>query len=227
MIAALFDFDGTLYTGHLWQDLARDHWAAKRHRRWVVAYVTRNMAPLPLYKLGLMDQMAYYRQWGETMAWLLRGWTEEEGMALFERLTDQQLMPNLRANLLDQLRHHQEQGYLVMLVSGTFAPWLEIVARRLEVSHAIGTPLEMRNGRFTGRIVRPLCQGEGKLDRTRMYCAEHNLEVDWAASVAYADSGTDIDLLGAVGHPVVVYPDDALLAHGRAQGWSVIGERMP
>ena len=56
-IAAFFDFDGTLYNGHIWQDLARHHWAARRHRRWVVAYVARNMAPFPLYKVGLLSQL--------------------------------------------------------------------------------------------------------------------------------------------------------------------------
>ena len=60
MIAAFFDFDGTLYRGHIWSDLARHHWTARRNRRWVIAYVARNMAPWPLYRLGVMNQTAYY-----------------------------------------------------------------------------------------------------------------------------------------------------------------------
>jgi HAD superfamily hydrolase (TIGR01490 family) len=224
MIAALFDFDGTLYTGHIWQDLARHHRSARRHRRWLAAYVARNMAPLPLYKLGLVSQVAFYRAWGETMGWLVRGWSVDEADALFERLTEEQIMPNLRAEVLPLLDQHQDQGHLVALVSGTFAPWLAVVAQRLGVSHAIGTPLEMRDGRYTGRIIPPLCQGPGKPDRVRAYLAGRDLAVAWASSFAYADSGTDLPLLSGVGHPVAVYPDGALLAQAQARGWEMIGE---
>jgi putative phosphoserine phosphatase/1-acylglycerol-3-phosphate O-acyltransferase len=227
MIAALFDFDGTLYTGHVWQDLAGHHWQEKQNRRWVAAYVVRNMMPLPLYQLGLVDQVTYYRLWGETMSWLLRGWQEEEGRALFTRLTEERIMPNLRQELVSRLRSHQEQGHWVALVSGTFAPWLEIIAHHLGVEHAIGTPLELQHGRFSGRIIPPLCQGEGKPARVRAYLSERGLQMDWLESYAYADSGTDIDLLTEIGHPVAVYPDEVLWEQAQAMSWPVIGEREP
>lgn len=223
-VAAFFDFDGTLYDGHVWQDLARHHWATRRHRRWVAAYVARNMAPLPLYKAGLMSQVDYYRIWGETMSWLVRGWTVTEGQALFGQLTDEQVMPHLHETVLDLVRQHQNQGHLVVLVSGLFSPWLETVAQRLEVAHAVGTPLEAQDGRYTGRTVRPLCQGPGKPERVEAYLSERSLAVDWSASYGYADSGTDIALLNRLGHPVAVHPDKVLRAEARAQGWPVLEE---
>lgn len=223
-IAAFFDFDGTLYTGHIWQDLAHHHRAARRQRFWLALYVVRNMAPWPLYELGLLSQTAFYGTWGETMGWLLRRWTVDESQALFERLTDESILPNLRPDVLDHLRQHQAEGHLVALVSGTFAPWLEIIARRLAVPHAVGTPLEVRDGRYTGRIVKPFCHGPGKPERVRAYLARHGLEVDWSASFAYADSGTDLPLLNQVGHPIAAHPDAVLLAHARAQGWPILGE---
>lgn len=223
LVAAFFDFDGTLYTGHIWQDLARHHWTAKQHRRWVMAYVARNMSLWPLHRLGLWSQVSFYQAWGDTMAWLLRGWSIGEAQILFERLTEERIAPNLRATVLSLLAQHQDQGHLTALVSGTFAPWLELVAQRLGVPHAIGTPLEVRDGRYTGRIVKPLCQGPGKPLRARAYLDQEGLEVDWKTSFAYADSGTDLPLLSQVGQPVAVYPDEPLLAHARAQGWQVIG----
>jgi HAD superfamily hydrolase (TIGR01490 family) len=223
MIAALFDLDGTLYTGHIWQDLVRHHWAARRHRRWVAAYLAWNMALLPLYKLGLMSKAAYFHTWGETMGWMLRGWTLVEAQALFDKLVEEQVVPNVRPDILDRLCHHQDQGHLVALVSGTFAPLLEVIARRLGVRDAVGTPLEVRDGRYTGRIVRPLCQSEGKPQRVQVYLAGQNVDVDWTASFAYADRDTDIALLSLVGQPVAVYPDEALLAHARSEDWLVIG----
>jgi HAD superfamily hydrolase (TIGR01490 family) len=161
------------------------------------------------------------------MAWLLRGWKEDQGRALFTRLTEERVLPNLRQDLMDRLRSHQEQGHWVALVSGTFAPWLEIIAQELQVEHAIGTPLELHNGRFSGRIIPPLCQGEGKPARIRAYLSEHGLEMDWAESYAYADSGTDIHLLGEIGHPMAVYPDEILWKRAQAMHWPVIGEGAP
>jgi len=224
VIAALFDFDGTLYTGHIWQDLVRHLRATRRHRRWVVAYVARNMTPLPLYKLGLMSQETFYRAWGETMSWLIRGWTIAEAQVLFEQLTSEQIMLNLRTDVLALLRQHQEQGHLVALVSGTVAPWLEIAARQLDVAHAIGTPLVERDGCYTGRIVRPLCQGHGKPERVMSYAVENGFEIDWLRSYAYADSGTDLPLLHQVGHPVAVHPDQVLRDQAQAEGWEIMGE---
>lgn len=224
MIAALFDLDGTLYTGHIWQDLVRHHMAARRHRHWVAAYLIWNMAPLPLYKLGLLSRTTYFQIWGETMGWLLRGWPLADAQALFEELAEEQVVPNVRSDMLERLRHHRDQGHLVALVSGTFAPFLEVIARRLGVQHAIGTPLEVRDGRYTGRIVPPLCQSEGKPQRAKAYLAERDVEIDWAASYAYADRNTDIPLLSMVGQPVAVYPDEMLLAHARTENWPVIGE---
>lgn len=223
-IVALFDFDGTLYTGHIWQDLVHHHWAAGRHRRWVVAYLAYNMAPLPLYRAGLVRPAAFYHAWGKTMGWLLRGWSLDEARVLFEMLTEERILPNLRPDILDRLHLHQAQGHLVALVSGTFAPFLETIARQIDVDHAIGTPLEVLDGRYTGRIVPPLCQHEGKPRRVQAYLADQGLEVDWSASFAYADRDTDVPLLTLVRHPVAVYPDQELLAHARAQGWPVIGE---
>jgi HAD superfamily hydrolase (TIGR01490 family) len=223
MIAALFDLDGTLYTGHIWQDLAHHHWATRRHRLWLAAYLVRNMAPLPLYRLGIMSRAAFFRAWGETMGWLLRGWSLDEAQALFERLTEEQIVPNLRPEVLQRLRQHQSAGHLVALVSGTFAPFLETIARRIEVPHAIGTPLEVRNGRLTGRIVPPLCQGGGKPRRVQGYLAGLDVAIDWEESFAYADRDTDLPLLALVRHPVAVYPDEGLLAHAQARNWTVIG----
>jgi HAD superfamily hydrolase (TIGR01490 family) len=224
VIAAFFDFDGTLYSGHIWQDLAQHHRASRRQLVWLAIYVARNMIPWPLYKLGLLSQVSFYGAWGETMGWLLRGWTVEEAQSLFERLTVTQIVPNLHSDVLARLRRHRAEGHLVALVSGTFAPWLEVVAHHLGVPHAIGTPLETRDGHYTGRIIKPLCQGPGKPSRVRAYLAGHGLEVDWPASFAYADSGTDLLLMEQVGHPVAVYPDDALLAHARTEGWPVVGK---
>jgi HAD superfamily hydrolase (TIGR01490 family) len=224
VIAALFDFDGTLYTGHIWEDLARHHWAARRQRRWVAAYVASNMAAMPLHKIGVLSQTAFFKRWAETMSWMVRGWTPKEAQALFEELASTQIMPNLRPEVMEHLHRHLSQGHLVALVSGTFAPFLAVIAQQIGIPHAIGTPLEVRGGRYTGRIVHPLCQNEGKPLRVQTYLGQQEVTLDWPASFAYADRYNDLPLLDLVGHPVAVYPDEPLLAHAQSRGWPVLNE---
>jgi HAD superfamily hydrolase (TIGR01490 family) len=158
------------------------------------------------------------------MGWLVRGWSLDDAGVLFEQLLEERILPNLRPDVLARLRWHRAEDHVVALVSGTFTPLLELIAARIDVPHAIGTPLEVRDGRYTGRVVPPLCQGSGKPSRARAYLAGRGLDVDWAASFAYADRDADLPLLSQVGHAVAVYPDEALLARAQAQGWPVIGE---
>lgn len=43
MIAAVFDLDGTLYTGHIIKGIARHHRAHRVNRRWLYFYVGTHM----------------------------------------------------------------------------------------------------------------------------------------------------------------------------------------
>ena len=101
------------------------------------------------------------------MGWLIRGWTVEEAQMLFDRLVEEQVMPNLRPEILSRLDQHHDHGHLVALVSGTFAPCLEMIAQRLRRAPRDRHSTEVREGRYTGRILPPLCQGAGKVQRVQ------------------------------------------------------------
>jgi hypothetical protein len=46
-------------------------------------------------------------------------------------------------------------------------------------------------------------------------------DIDLEVSYAYSDSITDLPMLEAVGHPVVVNPDSALRAIAEERGWEI------
>jgi phosphoserine phosphatase len=54
----------------------------------------------------------------------------------------------------------------------------------------------------------------------RAYAAEHG--IDLAASSAYTDSRSDVQLLEAVGHPYAVNPDRALSKTAKARDWPIL-----
>ena len=85
------------------------------------------------------------------------------------------------------------------------------LAARLGVKHILYTRLEVEHGRFTGRVIEPICFEEGKIYWLQQLVEEQG--IDLAKSWFYTDSVTDLPLLELVGHPVVDEPGPAPLPH--------------
>ena len=73
---------------------------------------------------------------------------------------------------------------------------------------------------MTGAVGGPFIYGEGKVDAMRRFADDHDIDLD--SSYAYSDSVSDLPMLRAVGHPVVVNPDEDLTAIAREEGWRVM-----
>lgn len=222
MIAALFDCDGTLYSGVFGRGLMR---YASEHGRagQVRVYYLSLLWPYLLRNLKILPEEKFQPQLMTGLAALLTGMTEAEGRALFEWLLHEYLLPTQRSDVIARLRQHQAQGHMVVLVSAQFLPCLELLGQHLQVAGVIGTRLEVEAGRYTGRILPPLITGPAKDTCTRELFAARALEIEWGASYAYADSITDQELLGMVGQAVAVYPDAKLHALAQAKRWEMIG----
>lgn len=222
MIAAFFDLDGTLFDGHIWQALKRHHDAHRMKQGIMWAYIVSHMTLWPAYKLGLLSRERFFRLWAEHMGWLVGGLALEEAEAVWAWIVEHEVAPRFRPAVVERLRDHQAQGHRVVLVSGTFEPLLAAIGQRLGVAEVVGTRLEVRDGRYTGRALPPVCLGAGKLARLQEYLAGDGADIELAASYAYADSELDLPLLQVVGHPVVVNPGPELAEIAARQGWPVI-----
>lgn len=224
MIAAFFDLDGTLFTGHIWQGLSLHHRTHKMQRPQLYAYVGLHMAAWPLFRAGLISRERSWAAWARHMPWTLAGLTLDRGQRVFDWVWAEYVRPQLRQDIVGKLRQHEAQDHAVYLVSGTMEPLLRRIAQGLGLAAncAIGTRVEVRSGRYTGRAVEPTCMGQGKADRLRLLLGEHR-SIDLAESYAYADSITDLRLLEMVGHPTAVHPDQDLASVARQRGWSLLG----
>jgi len=226
-VAAFFDVDGTLVGGQsVWRGLWDYHQATRRNRGRMLSFVMANSARALLYACGLWSRDRFVATSGERLAGIFAGLTPDEAGAMFAWIWENSLRSSLRADVVARLRAHQKAGHLVALVSATLQGLVEVVAERLGGAVAVGSQLEVHDGRYTGQMVRPLCFGEHKATRARAVMAAAG-GVDLPASFAYADSAHDVPLLALVGHPTAVYPDSDLLALARARGWEVLGEREP
>ncbi len=227
MIGAFFDVVGTIYKGAFWRDISQRNREQKRNRFWVRAYLLWHMAGWPFNLAGLLSDRRWWAAWARHLPWLFRGFTLEEGQELFDWLTEERLMPNLRTDIMDILREHQAKGHTVALVSGSPQELLDTIISHLDIEYAIGTPLEVKDGRYTGNIAGPLTMNEGKIAALHAFAADRGFDIDWENSFAYGDSRSDIDLLEMVGNSVAVYPDKVLKALALGRGWTIIGEREP
>jgi phosphoserine phosphatase len=82
----------------------------------------------------------------------------------------------------------------------------------------IGTRYEVdADGNFSGRLDGPFVYGPGKVEAMQAFAERHDIDLD--ASYAYSDSVSDLPMLRAVGHPVVVNPDPPLAEIARQEGW--------
>ena len=94
------------------------------------------------------------------------------------------------------------------------------LARRLEIPLLVSTVLEVdAEGRFTGRAERPLCLGEGKLQRARALAEAQGFRLEDATF--YSDSISDLPLLELVGEPVAVNPDPRLRRVAERRRWRI------
>ena len=84
----------------------------------------------------------------------------------------------------------------------------DLLARVLAFDGGLGSRSEIVDGRYTGRPAGPFNYREGKVLSMRELAEREG--IDLAASYAYSDSESDLPMLRAVGHAVVVNPDAAL-----------------
>jgi HAD superfamily hydrolase (TIGR01490 family) len=221
---AFFDLDGTLCTGQVWRGLGR--WAsAFRQRRWAYQKHLR-LLPLaywPLYRMRLLPEGTFFTLWGQGVAAFFRGMPYRDARAVCRWVVEEEIVPSLRPDVVERLQGHQRRGDRVALVSGAIGEVVEEVARHLGVSTVLATPLEVQDGRCTGRLQGPFLYGYLKAQRISTFAREQTPPLDLSHCWAYADRRWDIPFLEAVGHPVAVYPDRTLRTYAQRKGWEIVG----
>jgi HAD superfamily hydrolase (TIGR01490 family) len=145
-------------------------------------------------------------------------------VAEFDRIAEvawrRSIAPKVFPNVLKQLRHHQELGHQVWLLTASPQGLASVMARDLRLSGAFGTTLMEHDGRFTGEINGELLHGPLKEQQALAFAA--SVGANLKDCYAYSDSIADIPLLTVVGHPVAVNPDASLLKHATHHSWPIL-----
>jgi fatty acyl-CoA reductase len=210
---AVFDMEGTILTSnvvesYVWArlaDLPPDDWPAQ---------MLSVAAKIPAYL------MADRRDRGEFLRTFYRRYegASVEGIRRLVRDHVAELMlQKTSAAGVRRIREHRDAGHRTMLVTAAMDEFVQPIAPLFDV--VIAAKLAVRDGKFTGYMDRPPLVGEARAAWLRQYAAAEGAELK--ASYAYADSHSDLPLLRAVGNPVVVSPDAALLRVARRRRWPI------
>jgi HAD superfamily hydrolase (TIGR01490 family) len=131
------------------------------------------------------------------------------------------VLPRVYPQMLDEVHEHQDAGRATFIVSAAGNGVVETLAQVLGMEGGIGTRYEVdADGNFTGRLDGPFVYGPGKVEAMEAFAAEHDIDLE--ASYAYSDSVSDLPMLRAVGHPVVVNPDPPLAEIAKQEGWQAM-----
>ena len=190
------------------------------------------------FETGMISRGRLARDVYENLRFRLRGSTDDRADAVRERVGEmiagvpvrdlQRLSPRVLAGVLPRLYpqmlerayDHQEQGRSVYIVTAALQEMADMLAHVLAFDGGLGSQLEVVEGRYTGRPSGPFNYREGKVISMRRLAEREGL--DLAASYAYSDSESDLPMLRAVGHAVVVNPDSDLKRIAVQEGWEAI-----
>lgn len=214
-IGAFFDMDRTLLTESSTLLMVRYMRRRQLLRRKELLWLVWARARL---KLGTADIPAITRQLVQSMA----GAPEAEQVAFTRRWFGEQLIQYVSEGGRRSVAEHRARGHRLALITGSPVYTAGALAQHLEISpeDVLATRFEVADGRFTGRLVEPMCYQEGKLAYAQAYADRHHL--DLSASYFYTDSIDDLPLLEEIGHPVAVNPDRALLRVAQERAWPVV-----
>jgi len=211
---AFFDLDRTLIAGYSILAIAREtaEQGARRGKLGQSAQVIRDILKHKVYSSG-----SNYHRLVRRISRTLTGVSEATLSTLGEQAYRKHLAKALYREAIALVEAHRAAGHTLVIVSAASRYQIEPIARVLGIEEIYCTRLEVVDGRFTGKVVAPLCFGEGKLLAARRSARQHNAPMKhcWF----YSDSSDDLPLLRKVGHPVAVNPTDKLGAQARASNW--------
>lgn len=207
------DLMGTLTTGA--PVLGMIDWVKQNQSKWQAnRYMLAMLPNLVLAKARLID----WQKWGQGLMVdslsLVKDATPDKLNKVADWIVETDLWKKRRSDVIARLMLYAENNADVYIASSVFEPVVESFARRIG-AHAIGTPVEIVNGRI--QLASELVADEKKVEKVLSH-----LGVD-RVDYAYGDSMLDVPLLEHAEYPVAVYPDDKLRAIAKERGWEIIG----
>jgi HAD superfamily hydrolase (TIGR01490 family) len=191
------------------------------------------------YRAGLMRRRQLLADGWANLRFRLKGASDDETNALRNRVSASMqgirvrdlerlgadvlagILPRIYPQVLAVAHEHQDAGRRVYIVTAASQELAQLLAVVLALDGAIGSEFSaVADGFYTGEPTGLFIYGAAKATAIQELARREQL--DLSRSYAYSDSASDLPMLRAVGHPVAVNPDAALLRVAREEGWDVL-----
>jgi len=185
---ALFDFDGTV----TYKDSLGDFLTFLLGRwRYIIGLLT--LSPLlAAYKIGLISG-TFAKE--KLLAYFIKDWDATHFLEIAREYSLEKADRIIRLKAMERIRWHKEQGHLVVVVTASPECYLKewCYSNGLDL---IGTKLEIKDGKLTGKFSSGNCTGKQKPLRIK---EKYDL---WTYNeiYAYGDSKNDNEMLMLADH---------------------------
>jgi len=206
--AAIFDLDGTIIQG-------------KSSERRFVEHLIK------IREIGLIDILRtlikYIWQFGQKIRqnkYYLKGKSFEK----LNRIANEFFLPQVNNLVPEEMKKtiqtHRENGDLLIIISGTLSFILDIFSESFSFDDKRGTELEIREGKFTGRLSGIHPSSNRKVIILEEFVNKYNINL--ANSTAYGNHYEDRFFLERTGNPFAVNPDRKLFKYAKSKKWKIL-----
>jgi phosphatidylglycerophosphatase C len=180
---AFFDFDGTITTKDTLLEFIK---FSKGKFHFLIGFLL-NAHYLIAYKLKLISNHSAK----EKILHFFFANTSAEDFKKYCNTFSKNILPQLiRSKAMEEINHLQKNNTVVVVVSASPENWIEEWANKNQIQ-LIGSRLEIKNGKLTGKLSGKNCHGNEKVSRIRdaFNLSEYNIVA------AYGDSKGDKPML--------------------------------
>ncbi len=216
-ITAYFDMDKTLIN-----DFSAKKFMSTRlfsGKTSIKEYLTQFMTAM-VFALGNRD----FEILTKIAALGVKGIAEKAFTDLGQEVFDDFLTHTIYPESRELIAAHRAKGHRVVIISAATSYQILPIAKELGINDVYSTNMELRNGKFTGRVAE-MCWGEGKARAARKFAKKH--DIDLTKSYFYSDSFDDYPLFKLVGKPVATNPDSRLSQVAFENNWPILRFKTP
>jgi len=179
---ALFDFDGTI-TRH--DSLPDFLYYALGPYKFFIGII----ALTPFLIAYLLRALPNYKTKQIVLSYFFKGWDEQYFQKIAQNFSLTKIDPIVKEIARQKIQWHQERGHKVIIITASIENYLKdwCSMRKIEL---IGTCLEFKEGKYTGKFETPNCYGLEKVRRLRQI---YDLKA-FEHIYAYGDSPSDYAL---------------------------------
>ena len=211
---AIFDLDNTILNGD--SDYSMINYLADINLLDKAAKL-KNDEFIKDYQQGQLD----FNQYTNFALKPYLGMTRDEINKIILPFVETIIEPMINIFALKLIHKHNDKGHTIILASATNELIVRPIAQRLDIKHVIGTKVEFKEKKCTGKFIPPSALGAGKLKLVENWMQGHQYD-NFSGVTFYSDSINDLPLMEAVEFPKAVNPDTKLEAISNERGWEVI-----